>query len=797
MIRAEQPSFAGGEIAPELAARIDTAKHQTALRLGRNVIGLRQGGVRSRPGTLLVGQVRNNGRRVRLIPFQFSARQAYCLEFGHLIFRVIVDEGRGPAYVTEGPKAISGVPSTAPLQLTVNGHGFSAGQQIYIPDEPPAYPGVVGLVDADGLSGVNTRTFRVAEVIGENIIELQALGQSGDDRVDASAWSAYASGGFAARLFEMATPYNNSTGVEELDDIAFEQSADVMYLAHPSHPLMRLIRTGHAAWTLTDVRFGTDVLAPTSSEAEAAPPPYPAASGDTVNRYRVTALSDITGQESLPSGVASATNDITLDGAANRIFWVASASPEVTRYVVYKESNGLYGYIGATEALEFYDNNIDPDLGDTPPINGDPLGEPGSYPGAIGFFEQRLFLAGPDAKPNGIWGSRSGDFENLNFSRPVKADDSVAFGVSARQVNRVLHLVPMSDLLAFTSDSVFRINGGGVTDYITPTSIVVRPQVHRGASRARPVVIDDAVLYVTAKGSKVRNLGYQLQADGYQGADLTVFASHFFEGRTIEEMAWCEHPHSAVFCRTSDAKLLCLTWMLEQEVWGWTLLETDGEVESVCAVTETDPDTRLSRDSVYIAVRRPATSGPPPRLVERVAEPFETGDDIAGCVCLDSAVTYAGEPNDLFAGLEHLEGRAVKALADGHVVSGLTVTNGRVTLPFEAARVTVGLPYSAVIKTLTPVNPQAATQGRKLGVSRATLRLLNSRGVKAGMLMDRLETIKPRLDAGWGEPADLLSGDHALAFDTDYSPDAGVIVRQDEPLPMTVLGVYVEASVGG
>ena len=41
----------------------------------------------------------------------------------------------------------------------------------------------------------------------------------------------------------------------ELFDIKFAQSADVMYLTHPSHPTKKLSRTGHTAWTLTTVDF--------------------------------------------------------------------------------------------------------------------------------------------------------------------------------------------------------------------------------------------------------------------------------------------------------------------------------------------------------------------------------------------------------------------------------------------------------------------------------------------------------------------------------------------------------------
>ena len=49
--------------------------------------------------------------------------------------------------------------------------------------------------------------------------------------------------------FEISTPYLTA----ELFDIKFAQSADVMYLTHPSHPTKKLSRTGHTSWTLTEV----------------------------------------------------------------------------------------------------------------------------------------------------------------------------------------------------------------------------------------------------------------------------------------------------------------------------------------------------------------------------------------------------------------------------------------------------------------------------------------------------------------------------------------------------------------
>ena len=51
--------------------------------------------------------------------------------------------------------------------------------------------------------------------------------------------------------FEISTPYLEA----ELFDIKFAQSADVMYICHPNHTARKLSRTGHTAWTLTEIEY--------------------------------------------------------------------------------------------------------------------------------------------------------------------------------------------------------------------------------------------------------------------------------------------------------------------------------------------------------------------------------------------------------------------------------------------------------------------------------------------------------------------------------------------------------------
>ena len=71
-------------------------------------------------------------------------------------------------------------------------------------------------------------------------------------------------------------------------------------------------------------------------------------------------------------------NNLLSTGAYNDVTWSAATGRCGTRSIY--QSNGLYGYIGETDALTFRDDNITPDLSKTPPINDNPFGSSGSYP---------------------------------------------------------------------------------------------------------------------------------------------------------------------------------------------------------------------------------------------------------------------------------------------------------------------------------------------------------------------------------------------------------------------------------
>ena len=105
-----QRSFAGGEISPEMAGRIDDAKYQSGLATCRNFIIKPQGPAENRPGFAFVREAKDSSKRTRLIPFTYSTTQTMVIEMGAGYFRFHTQgatllNGAGDPYELANPYA--------------------------------------------------------------------------------------------------------------------------------------------------------------------------------------------------------------------------------------------------------------------------------------------------------------------------------------------------------------------------------------------------------------------------------------------------------------------------------------------------------------------------------------------------------------------------------------------------------------------------------------------------------------------------------------------------------------------
>ena len=163
---------------------------------------------------------------------------------------------------------------------------------------------------------------------------------------------------------------------------------------------------------------------------------------------------------------------------------------------------------------------------------------------------------------------------------------------------------------------------------------------------------------------------------------------------------------------------------------------------------------------------------------------------------------------DAFAGLDHLEGKAVSVLGDGYVVASpnnsrlplVTVAGGSITLSRPYAVVHVGLPYISDLETLDIDGAQGPSlKDRRMLVSRVGLSVESSAGIfigpKAPAGADPLEGLQEYrsrdalIEESYEAPPALITDDVEVNIEASWSRHGRVLVRQVDPLPLAILSI--------
>ena len=578
-------------------------------------------------------------------------------------------------------------------------------------------------------------------------------------------------------VVELATPYTEA----QLFDLYFAQSADVLYVAHPTHYPRKITRTSDVSWSIATLTF-----------------------------------------TNLPSD------------------FVAGA---------------------------------------------------GDYPRCVTFFEERLYWAGTDNKPQTLWASKSGDFLNMDQGTGLD-DESIAFTLATDDVNVVRWMKASDVLLLGTVGGEFKLSGGGSP--VTPTNVRVVQETKYGSSTVPPIIAGRAVLFNQRAKKKIRQMIFDLNVEGFVAPDLTILSENI-TGDGITNMAYQQEPDSIIWCVRADGVLLGLTYQRDQQVVAWhqhpvgghfgaatitvtdaaniaagsvvTITRSDGTVSTMTATTD-DPapanyfsvgGSRTNNDVADnlavgtggvlginaqddLSAANPAanivtvidtahtsgllsiTSSDLTRLavtiegnsvVESVASiPSVSGGSdelwlsikrtsngstvrfieyIDDSIFVDSGLSYSGVSATTLSGLSHLEGETVSIVGDGAVFPDATVSSGSVTLPSAVTSAYIGLAYTTEIETLAPEVPQrdGASFGKKKSWNRIILNLYQTLGISVND--------KQLIFRTGGDPMDsappVFTGQYDVTNLGWKEADATITIKQEQPLGMTLISLTGELNV--
>lgn len=571
---------------------------------------------------------------------------------------------------------------------------------------------------------------------------------------------------------EFVTPY----AAADIAGINYEQSADTLFLTHPSYPPQRITRTSHTAWTVTPIPFGS---------GQAAPSALTGGSGATYN-YTVTAVSS--------AGIESNQSNTVASDRAHTLTWTAPAGTAPQNYNVYEQDAGTGSWfsIGTANTTSYtIPTSVTRDDTLSPPMAIALFGGPDDYPGTVAFHDQRLIFARTNNNPQTMYGSVVGDFYNMDYSSPTQDNDAFNFTMASTQVNEVRFIVSLADAIIGTAGGEWLLRPGGSNTTITPTSVDLAVQSRWGvAANVKPVVIGIDIIFLLGSNRDVRNMTYALATDSYSGNDLTILAAHLFTDNGITQWAYQKHPDSIIWGIRADGALVGFTYVSEQKVAGWHRHDTQGTFESVATIS-TDGNT----DQVWVIVNR-TIGGVTRRYVELMAD--RNFGTIENAFFVDSGLTYSGTPATVFTNLDHLEGCAVSVLADGGVISGLTVVGGSITLPQPASIVQCGLAYTCDLEPLDFTGPLPGGEDllqKNRSLTQITLAVQNTREVFYGPGLDvngtdqYLDEVAFRSTEPQGSPTALYTGilRNLSVAPGDVGPaSSSVFIRVKNPLPCQI-----------
>src|SRR6185436_2310569 len=266
--------------------------------------------------------------------------------------------------------------------------------------------------------------------------------------------------------YEVATTY----AADELSQLSFAQSADVLYIAHPAHPPAKLQRIAATNWTLTDINFLDGPYLSVNTTATTLTPSGSSGSVTVTASAATFAATDVGRMLRIKAGGTWLWGKITAFADSTHVTWLVTTQPSTTAQATANISggsvfsitvtNGGIGYGasppsvgisggGGSGAVAYatVTNGVvtaitvsvtctgyatPPTVTLSAPTAITPtattfwrLGEWSSvngYPSCVVFNQDRLVWAGATNYPNRIDGSNTSDYENM---APTNLDGTV------------------------------------------------------------------------------------------------------------------------------------------------------------------------------------------------------------------------------------------------------------------------------------------------------------------------------------------------------------------------------------
>lgn len=528
----------------------------------------------------------------------------------------------------------------------------------------------------------------------------------------------------------LATPWTQA----QLSQLNWTQSADTLLVTHPEVEPRKITRSSHTDWSIAAWAFTTE-------------------KGLSRQPYHKFAADEVTLAPSGKSGAITltASNSVFDASHAGKMFRVGGKQVEITAIASSTSASATTKEdLASLEATEDWEEPAFSALR--------------GWPVSCCFHQDRLVIGGSRDLPNRLWLSKSSELWNFDLGEGLD-DESIEFALLSDQVNAIRSVFSGRHLQVLTSGAEWMVTGSP----LTPSKIQVNRQTRVGSLVTRQVLprdVDGATIFAGRSGRDLREFLYTDIEQAYTSNDLAMAAGHLCADPIDMDY---EPVNRLLYVAMAGGAMAAITNYRAEQVTAWSLLETQGSFRSVA----------VAGDAVYVLVERPWGF-----MLERFDPDLSTDCALKG---------EAEEAGVIWSGLDHLEGQRLTLVADGLPAGEASVVAGAVQLDHAASALEAGLPFTHEIEPLPP-----AVSNKPVRLISVSFRLFETRALKVDTGKGAQAVPFQRLGDGLalGQAANPFTGEvklRAVGWRRNSTEPLWAL-RQNDPLPMTVLSVTTETK---
>ena len=827
-------SFVSGEFSAKLDGRTDFEKYSSGCKTMENMLVHPQGASTRRVGTQFISEVKDSSAKTRLIPFEFSTTQTYMLEFGNQYIRFFKDKGQ----ITEGNKTITGITAANPAVVTSSSHGYSNGDFVII-------TGVVGMTQVNGktfkVADKTTNTFELQDVDGTDInssaytayssggiankiyqittsyttaqlFDLK-FAQSADvlyithnshevsklSRTGHTSWSLdeieFTDGPY---LSQNTTATTMTPGATSGDDVTLTASASTF----ASTDVGRLINFSNGYAKVRSYTSATVVKIDIKDNFD---------NTSAVTTWKLGAFSDTTGH---PSCVSFFEQRLVFAGTTDEpqtLYFSKSGDYENMTTGTNADDAMVYtiasNQVNAIRYLKAVRTLIVGTSGGEWTVSADGT-DAAVTPSNVTIKKQSSYGSSTvDAQPAGN--------ATLFLQRAKRKIRELAYdfdvdGYTAPDLTILNETVTDSGIneMAYQQSpdsNLWCVREDGILACLTyqRSDNVVAWSRHKVGGIGQECTITVSDYANIANGTKLiftKSNGDEVTFTSTTGtAGTGEFKTETNNNTTADNIYSAINAHADFTVANPSAAVVTIRESSHEATGFLTCKSNDPDrltvqdesfpvVESIASISGA-----LNEDELWLTVKR-IINGSTRRYVECFSD-FDFDETTSTDFhFVDSGLSYDGTATTSITGLDHLEGQTVQILADGSTHADKIVSSGAITLDRSSKKVKVGLGYNSILQTMRIEGGSAegTGQGKVKRISKVVIRLFNTVGVKCGPSLTNLETVPFRTTSSDLDTpvSTLLAGDKTVEFTDDYNSDGFIFVKQDQPLPLSLLALY-------